>query len=129
MQNIITYLSHTDSEETKDYGSIKTEKPESAPNANGGGERFGFKSLFDTRVMLKHSCIMQVGRVKSRYGMGEMFPIRILFLDRFFNWMVVALSYYGISYSAGSIGDDLFVSNILIALVGKKSHTKAVAIA
>ena len=34
--------------------------------------------------------------------------------------MVVALSYYGISYSAGSIGDDLFVSNILIALVGKK---------
>ena len=36
--------------------------------------------------------------------------------------MVVALSYYGISYSAGSIGDDLFVSNILIALVGKKIH-------
>ena len=35
--------------------------------------------------------------------------------------MVVALSYYGISYSAGSIGDDLFVSNILIALVGKTS--------
>ena len=34
--------------------------------------------------------------------------------------MVVALSYYGISYSAGSIGDDLFVSNILIALVGKQ---------
>ena len=44
--------------------------------------------------------------------------------NRFFNWMVVALSYYGISYSAGSIGDDLFVSNILIALVGKKSHTE-----
>ena len=36
--------------------------------------------------------------------------------------MVVALSYYGISYSAGSIGDDLFVSNILIALVGKNIY-------
>ena len=44
----------------------------------------------------------------------------ILSSNRFFNWMVVALSYYGISYSAGSIGDDLFVSNILIALVGKR---------
>ena len=51
-----------------------------------------------------------------------MLPSFIPFLDRFFNWMVVALSYYGISYSAGSIGDDLFVSNILIALVGKKIH-------
>ena len=39
--------------------------------------------------------------------------------------MVVALSYYGISYSAGSIGDDLFVSNILIALVGKKLFPRA----
>ena len=53
-----------------------------------------------------------------------MFQNRILIFGRFFNWMVVALSYYGISYSAGSIGDDLFVSNILIALVGKKHLTE-----
>ena len=46
-------------EEKKDYGSIKTEKPESAaPVASDDGERFGFMSLFNTRVMRKHSCMM-----------------------------------------------------------------------
>ena len=49
----------TDLEETKDYGSIKAEKSESTQTLSGSGEeRFGFKSLFDTRVMRKHSFIM-----------------------------------------------------------------------
>ena len=42
-------------EEAKDYGTIKTDKTESAPH---NGEHFGFMSLFDTRVMRKHSLIM-----------------------------------------------------------------------
>ena len=49
----------TDLKETKDYGSIKAEKSESTQTLSGSGEeRFGFKSLFDTRVMRKHSFIM-----------------------------------------------------------------------
>ena len=53
-------------EETKDYGSIKTDKAELIPD--NGGERFGFRSLFDTRVMRKHSFIMQVLRAESQKG-------------------------------------------------------------
>ena len=40
----------------------------------------------------------------------------------FINWIVVTLGYYGISMGAANLGGNVFVSNILLALIEIPSY-------
>ena len=35
------------------------------------------------------------------------------------NWCLVNLGYYGLSLASGSLSDDIFVSFVLVSLIGK----------
>ena len=45
--------------------------------------------------------------------------VRTISIVLFINWTLVNLGYYGVSFASGSLSDDIFVSYILISLVGE----------
>ena len=45
--------------------------------------------------------------------------VRTISIVLFINWCLVNLGYYGVSLASGSLSDDIFVSFILVSLVGK----------
>ena len=58
-------------------------------------------------------------------GLKDLFKnseIRKITLVMFVNWIVCSLGYYGISLGAANLGGDVFVSNILLALIEIPSY-------
>ena len=58
-------------------------------------------------------------------GIKDLFrdsEVRKITLIMFVNWIVVTLGYYGISMGAANLGGDVFVSNILLALIEVPSY-------
>ena len=54
--------------------------------------------------------------------------MRKITLIMFVNWIVVTLGYYGISMGAANLGGDVFVSNILLALIEVPSYIVCILI-
>ena len=48
--------------------------------------------------------------------------VRKITIIMFVNWIVCSLGYYGISLGAANLGGDIFVSNILLALIEIPSY-------
>jgi hypothetical protein len=56
-----------------------------------------------------------------KLGVGSLFKkanVRRNTLVLFVNWLVVTMGYYGISMGAGNLHEDIFVSYVLICLIG-----------
>ena len=45
--------------------------------------------------------------------------VRTITIVLFINWCLVNLGYYGLSLASGNLSDDIFVSFILISLIGE----------
>ena len=50
--------------------------------------------------------------------------VRTISIVLFINWTLVNLGYYGVSLSSGNLSDDIFVSYILISLIGEQIREK-----
>ena len=74
---------------------ISTEKTDHEEEEEEAAVQLGFKSLF------------------------QQANVRTISIVLFINWTLVNLGYYGVSFASGSLSDDIFVSYILISLIGE----------
>ena len=57
----------------------------------------------------------------QKLGLKSLFSpnVRTITIVLFTNWILVNLGYYGVSFASGNLSDDIFVSYILISLIGE----------
>ena len=61
----------------------------------------------------------------KQLGIGALFQranVRRNSLVLFTNWALVALGYYGISMSSGSLNDNIFISYFFLSLIGRSGY-------
>ena len=73
----------------------------------------------------KERIIDNVKNGDHNLGLKDLFrnsEVRKITIVMFVNWIVCSLGYYGISLGAANLGGDVFLSNILLALIEIPSY-------